>query len=149
MKFHNTLYGTFQVQDEEGQPSINRFPITLGSLSIQAGMACCGTKEVKAFYFRPRLTHKRKQEIAKFLVENTMKLIEKDKEYSYLNAFFLKVGKERQFKHHQIMQAMLDYGWKKVGEPFINRRYGTEERQHYLQPLIYIIQPNKKGNFYE
>jgi hypothetical protein len=121
-----------------------QMPLVVGSMVAYYAGPCCGVKEFHRFMLE-KGSAKYKKEVADLLVKETLKAIKNDKEFSYLHAFFLKVGKEKQYRHHHIMNAMEKHGWKKTAKPFMNRRY-PKSRPHWLQPLLYIVQSNKKGN---
>lgn len=128
----------------QGIAEVIQKPLTVGSMNAYYAGPCCGVKEFHKFWLE-KGSVKYKKTVADLLVSGAMKAIKNDKEFSYIHALFLRVGKEKQYRHHYIMNALEKHGWKKVAKPFMNRRY-PKSLPHWLQPFVYIVQSKKKGN---
>lgn len=105
---------------------------------------CCGIGEISKFTMVVR-----KKEVAEMLAEHINEHLFEQK-YSLVIATFLREGKQKRFKNELLMKALEKAGWKKMTSGFVNRRYQFNQKKegHFLQPLVYLIDRNKKGNAY-
>ena len=142
---HETMYdqATFDWRPEGTITKIIKKPTKVLSIKVRLFLQCCGVSEIGGFFVHDKI--KLPDELYKEVFRQMHILLRKNGSLCF--AFFVKKTEtgDKDFQDKKLMDALLEHGWVKTGEPFYNRRYGI---RHLIQGLAYLFQSGKKGNQY-
>lgn len=104
------------------------YHINYATLGFGVLSGCCGVKEISGFHKLRRLPKSDKASLLKIV----FKAIKKNKQGLFL-ANFVKIGDRKKYDDQDFMEALLNFGFQKLGDPHYNRRY----RKHLIQTIFY------------
>lgn len=113
---------------------------------------CCGICSIGGFEFgkwsrsaESYLLEEKYFDAYKMIADALIPVVKKSR-FTCAYITFFRHSNKPEFYHQPLMDELLKQGWKKLGPEFTNLRYKKRKRQHHLQTLVYLIQPNVEGN---